>query len=297
MRKWIFRSLAALALLAGAAVVLLHVLVRQWEPPPMEAAFAGRPMPVRRTLPLGRGRAIHYAETGAAAGPLVVLIHGTPGRWQDFDAVLTQPELAERALLVAVDRLGWGGSSAGGLAPSLTDQAAAIAAVLRAHGRNRPAILVGHSLGGAVAPRVAMDFPDLVDGLVLVAGSIDPALEKTTWYQALARLPPIRWAIPAPLARSDEELLGFRDELRAMLPRWKDVRCPVVIVQGEDDALVPAANADFAARVLTHAPTTIERLPGQGHLIPWERPDRIVAAVERLLPSGGAASRATRPGA
>ncbi len=43
---------------------------------------------------------------------------------------------------------------------------------------NQKTILVGHSLGGPVIARTAMDYPDLVDGLILVGGSIDPEMEK-----------------------------------------------------------------------------------------------------------------------
>ncbi len=246
-------------------------------------------MPTTHTLDLPEGRRIHYGETGPVDGPLVILIHGTPGEWQDFYDVMKRPELADHVRLVAVDRLGWGGSTAGGLEPSMQAQAAAIAAVVRAHPDNRPVILVGHSLGGAVAPRVAMDFPQLVDGLVLVAPSIDPGLEETTWYQALARFPLVTWAIPKPLTRSDKELVPFKAELEKMLPLWDTIHCPVIVLQGTEDELVPPAEAGFAERELTNAPTTIARIPHQGHLIPWQRPELITKAVLDLLEKLGAA--------
>ncbi|HEY5692223.1 MAG TPA: alpha/beta hydrolase [Cyclobacteriaceae bacterium] len=41
----------------------------------------------------------------------------------------------------------------------------------------RPIILIGHSLGGTVIARMTMDSPELVDGVVMVAPSIDPEIE------------------------------------------------------------------------------------------------------------------------
>ena len=55
------------------------------------------------------------------------------------------------------------------------------------------------------------------------------------------------------------------------------------MLQGEDDALVPAANADFAARVITAAPLSIQRVSDQGHLIPWQRPELVTELLLHVL--------------
>lgn len=251
-------------------------------PPSVEKAFADRPAPVERLFEAD-GTRIWAGETGNPAGPLVLFVHGTPGGWRDFSYVMADPELATRARLVSADRLGWGGSADSGLVTSLEAQARALRGVLAAHPENLPAIVVGHSLGGPVAARLALDAPELVGALVLVAASIDPELEETTWYQALGRTWLIRPLVPGMLARADDEIRPLRGELEALLPRWAELRMPVFVLHGEDDGLVPLANTDFAARVLTGAALEIERIPGQGHLIPWECPQRIVALVLRAL--------------
>jgi pimeloyl-ACP methyl ester carboxylesterase len=251
-------------------------------PPSVAKAFAGRPHPVERAFDAG-GTTLRAAETGSEAGPLVLLVHGSPGAWRDFSYVMADAELAARARIVSVDRLGWGGSAEGGLVPSLAAQAAALRAVLAAYPANLPAVVVGHSLGGPVAARLALDAPELVDALVLVSASIDPALEETTWYQALGRTWLIRPLVPEILTRADDEIRPLEGELETLLPRWSELRMPVFVLHGEADALVPVANADFAGRVVTNAPLEVERIPGQGHLIPWERPERIVATVLRAL--------------
>lgn len=250
-------------------------------PPSTADAFTGRPAPKHTVYALPEGRQLASVETGNPDGPLVVFIHGTPGGWDAFAFVLADPALAERAYLASVDRVGWGGSAAGGVETTLDGQARALKALLNAHPDKLPAVVVGHSLGGPIAAKLAMEVPEHVGALVLVAGSIDPELEKTTWFQAVGRWKIVRWAVPEALVRADEEIVPLKAELEAMLDDWGDLQMPVTVLQGEKDRLVPAANADFAQRMLTQAPVTMQRIDDVGHLIPWNRPDLVVEAVLR----------------
>lgn len=266
-----------------AASLLPLTACASFGPPSTADAFAGQPAPTHSSYTVADGRRLATAATGNSDGPLVLFVHGTPGSWDSFAQVMANAPLAERAWLVSVDRIGWGGSTAAGLETSLEGQARALQAVLAAHPEKLPAIVVGHSLGGPIAAQLAMDAPKDVGGLVLVAASIDPALEKTTWYQAIGRWRLVRWAVPEALVRADEEIKPLKSELEAMRRRWGELRMPVTVIQGEKDRLVPAANADFAQRVLTQAPVIMERIADLGHLIPWHRPELIAAAILRQI--------------
>jgi len=252
-------------------------------PPSTKNAFAGRPVPVVRNLVLPSERTISYAETGRADGPLVVLVHGTPGSSGAFSFLMADSRLATRVRVVSVDRLGWGKSAEGGIVTSMAEQAAAVRAVIGEFPSNRPVIAVGHSLGGPVVARLAMDYPNSVQGLVLVAASIDPFMEKTEWYQVVSRWTLVRWAVPGELARADREIDALKAELAAMLPLWRQLRLPVTVLHGTSDSLVPVENAAFAERTITEAPLTMRRIPKVGHLIPWERPELIRTAILEQL--------------
>jgi pimeloyl-ACP methyl ester carboxylesterase len=277
-RRWLL-----LVLVLALAFLALALACVSFGPPSTARAFADCAPPLARSFPLADGRVLSGAERGNAAGPLVLLVHGSPGAWRDWSFVLADERLAAAARLVAVDRLGWGGSAAGGLAPELGAQAAALRTVLVSYPDNLPAVVVGHSLGGPVAARLALDAPELVRALVLVAASLDPELEETTWYQALGRTWLVRPLVPDVLVRADQEIRPLRGELEALRPRWSALHPPVFVLQGEADALVPAANADFAARVITHAPLSIRRVPDVGHLIPWERPELVSELLLHVL--------------
>ena len=255
-------------------------------PPDTSKAFVGHTPPTFHTYRV-LGREIFAAEVGPKDAPPVLYVHGSPGSWDDAAALMTDPQLVGRVRLIAVDRPGFGKSGYGQLETSLARQAAILAGVLSQAAPGRPAIVLGHSLGGPVAARLAMDFPGQVAGLVIVAGSIDPALEKITWYQKAARWPVVRSIVPDVLRLANDEILPLKGELEKMMPLWAGIKMPVEVVQGEDDALVPAANADFAQRMMTNATVHLMRVPKQGHLIPWERPDLMRDAILRLLDGEG----------
>jgi len=247
----------------------------------IEAKLQGDRKPAFHELAVG-GRTIFYAETGDPAQPPVAFIHGTPGSWMAFGGYLGDDKLRRAAHMIAVDRPGFGRSGYKQVVLSLREQAALLAPVLREAFKGRRAILVGHSLGAPIAVRLTMDNPDLVDGLVLVSPSIDPALEKPRWYNRVASWPFISWAIPTKLALANEELMPLEGELSKMLPLWQRVQVPVIVIQGQKDRLVSPASADFAERELGRRAKII-RVPDAGHFILWQQPSIISDAILSLL--------------
>lgn len=248
--------------------------------------FADKPVkPTFHYVTQGPHR-LHYARLAVSDTlPMVLFIHGSPGSWDAFIGFFADSALYHQAQLVSVDRLGFGKSGLGEPEPALQVQAAAIAPLLRLSQSPRKPILVGHSLGGPVAVRLAMDYPAYVGGLVLVAPSIDPALEKKEWYRGLGATSLGRKWLPTELDVSNQEILPLKGELERMMPLWSKIRVPVTVIQGTDDDLVPPGNADFARRMLVHAPTRILMVPQMNHFIPWRRPDLIRNAVLTHLTS------------
>jgi len=237
--------------------------------PPYETnpakVFDGRPAPSFHEYTLG-DRTIHYAATGDPEQPLVVFLHGTPGSWKAFAGYLAQAELAKRARLIAVDRPGFGKSGYKALLPSLARQAELLNPLLDLDTTGCGAILVGHSLGAPLAVRMAMDYPEKIGGLVLIAPSLDPDLEDPRWYNRLATYKAVSWAVPTPLILANREVMLLQGELREMMPLWRTLSTPVTLIQGEKDKLVMPENADFAERMV-QSPLKMVRVPEAGHFI------------------------------
>lgn len=111
------------------------------------------------------GYQVHYLDQGQ--GPAIVLIHGFGGQTYSYRHLI--PMLARDHRVIAVDLKGYGYSERNAHAGlSHTAQVAMLKGLLDKLGVAR-ATFVGHSMGGAVAQRFAVTYPDMADALILAA--------------------------------------------------------------------------------------------------------------------------------
>lgn len=236
-------------------------------------------------------KTIYYAQAGDESKPLILFVHGSPGSLSAFIDFLGDTALTNKALVITADRPGFGHSNFGIAEPSLEKQASALKPILEKYKGNNPTILIGHSLGGPVIARMAIDYPELVDGLVLVAASIDPELEPNeVWFRAPLATPFLSWILPRSFRASNEEIYQLKPELENMIPLWKEIKCPVVVIQGGKDSLVPPGNADFAKKMITNAPVELVIEEDMNHFVPWTNPELIRQAILQLLAKNKPAS-------
>ena len=127
------------------------------------------------------GVGIHCLEAGQ--GPALLLIHGLGASTFTFRRIL--PDLARRFRVVAVDLKGFGFSerpAAGDY--SLSAQAALVRQVMDQLGVEKASVL-GHSMGGAVAMRLALAYPERVERLILASSASDVDLGRRVWGAAV----------------------------------------------------------------------------------------------------------------
>ncbi len=267
--------------LAGAALSMLSV--------GMAVRYALTPETLRQldratrrdSVDGSNGHRLWYYAVGDEKQPRLIYVHGTPGHAGVYADYLLDPVPGIES--IAVDRLGFGRSATSGPVPSFEDQARAISALLVERDGAWP-ILVGHSLGGPIVARIAADYPDRVRGLVILAGSLDPSLETPSWYNDVTSTAPIDMKMPGLYDTSNSEIKGAGEQTRLLALVLGRVRCPVEVVHGTADTLVPVGNADYIKRSMVNSPHIgVTLIEGEGHGLHRHRGAEVRAAIARVI--------------
>jgi len=204
---------------------------------------------------------------------------------------------------------------------SLAAQVGRIAAVLDTL-HVRDALIVGHSLGGAEALRLAYRRPDLVKGLVTIEGgpteatmtpSFKRALRFAPWIKLFGGVKLVRRKVRGLLLASsgdprwvtEDVIYGYTAgasrnldatlkaylamasarESERLAPHLAEIRCPVRLLVGttRHDGSVPDYEMSLLKQILPSF--ALDSVPGAGHFIHEEQPAAVVSAVERLRAS------------
>ena len=249
------------------------------------------------------GLKMHYASAGDTQKPGILFIHGTPGSWPAFEMYLSNATLQKDFFMVSVDRPGWGKSTNKlretetvkssrkkplhnpGKLLNFAVQAQSIAAVLKQYPAKKW-LLVGHSLGASIAPKVALSETGSVTGMLLLAGSLDPKLGRPRWFNRAANSRLVKWLLPAELKYSNDEIMVLRKELESLELELAErkLATEVVIMQGMKDKLVSPKNPGYVKRVWpqSFADLRIIELPEAGHFLPWRETEMVIETIRQF---------------
>lgn len=283
-----------------------------------------------------RGARIHYTDHGdPRAASTVVLLQGlglSSTYWFDVpQMVASEPGAARRVL--AIDNRGTGRSDKLKRVWTMGTMADDVVAVLD-HAGVDAAYVVGISMGGMIAQHVALRHPSRVRGLVLIATTAGFLMGALPRPAALRRLLSLPFGGPRAATNLTRLLLPeskwgrareiFRDWPKAMREdptspgtfaahlfaasthlvagRLKRIACPVVVVAGSHDALIPLRNATVLAQRIPRA--ELEVVADTGHAVFAEDRDlvrrmvvRLEKSIEKSLETAAGRRRPARAGA
>jgi pimeloyl-ACP methyl ester carboxylesterase len=249
--------------------------------------------------------------------PTLLLLHGGPG----FDHSGFKPafsEMAAAAQVVYLDLRGNGRSDAGPSNKwSLEQWAKDVHAFCEALAIEKP-IVLGHSLGGIVAMVYAVRFPERPSKLVLSSTSTQPVGERSLAIFDRLGGPRARaaakafWTAPneaslaeyeklciplytrtAPLADAFERavrnpamrLVFFEPELERLdLLRHLDrIKCPTLMIAGEDDPITPTADMEDIAAAMRPDLVRFERFANAGHGVYRDQPEAFFRELRSFI--------------
>ena len=143
--------------------------------------------------------------------------------------------------------------------------------------------LVGHSMGGPVAVKLAADNPTLFKTIVLVAGAIDVNQEKKENWRRIMNVKPFYWCLPGAFGPSNTELLYLKKDLIPLQNDFAKVTCNVLFVHGVKDTWVPIENIAYGKKMMVNASSiSADTLFGAGHQIPWKNKEAFTEILLRL---------------
>lgn len=271
--RWLRRFLRTLIVTIGiiiiACLVFDHYVQFRRSDKVLTKMFAEQHINASIHYYTSQGRRLRYVAAGSDTLPVLLFLHGSPGSISYYGRRYADSALNGRFRMYAVDRPGYGYSGLGDPEPSIEKQAQMIRPLLDSlHKAVHPVIIVGSSYGASIACRLAMDYPSLVDGLVLTGPAIGPGRETYFGITPFIEHWSVRWFIPRIFKSANTEKVHHKEELEKMLPYWKNIRVPVYYLQGDQDDIVDTSNAGFAREQLINAPSLeIKFINGRKHLL------------------------------
>ncbi len=202
----------------------------------------------------------------------VIFIHGSPAnamRWA-FYLVHTPDDYQ----FVSIDRMGFGDRRH--QTPDLEEDYLHISNFVS---QFEEPIIIGHSLGGAVATRLSTEHN--IKKMILIASSIDPSLERIRRIQKIGANAKVGKALSRSIRHSNSEMIQLPNFLVKTEESLSQIKTSVDIIHPRDDGLVPFDNVEYALQNFTNAEDINVIAPEKGgHKIPWKHPELIFKSIK-----------------
>lgn len=255
-----------------------------------------------KNIRLSNGIHIPYVEEGDFSSLALIFLHGFLGSWRSFEPVLD--ELPESVHAIALTQRGHGEASQPRSGYRVTDWSNDLAEFLDSKQLSE-ALLVGHSMGSAIAQRFAIDHPDRVSGMVLAGATSsqrdNPGLQKFFDSTIASLEDPVDPSLPREFLASmwadsipDEKFdIILEDAVKVPARVWiqafearlsgnnsmdlEEIQCPMMLIWGDQDPRsLRSDQNELLSRIQN---SNLKVYQGAGHLPHLEEASRFASDV------------------
>ena len=255
--------------------------------------------PTVKSIELPNRVKLQYVERGDPLGVPVLFLHGITDSWHSFEPVLPYLPASIRAFALSQRGHGDSGRPASGYHPR--DFADDILAFMDALNLKQ-AVIAGHSMGSHIAQRFALDYPERIQGLALIASffsfrgkqcvielrdavsdvtdPIDRDFALEFQQSTLAKEVPHTFLETVVEESRKAPARVWRAALEGLLETDNSVelykiKAPTLIFWGDQDAYCPRSDQEAIQSAITGSHLLV--YTGAGHALHWEFPDRFGA--------------------
>ena len=220
-----------------------------------------------------------YAANLSADLPLLVLLHGSPGDWTAMRKYLEDSSIQQKYRIISITRPGYGESDSSQAYPDLRFQGSVLHAFISKYATQKPVTILCHSLGGAIAMRYALDYPNEVQNMILLAPTVSKHAERPKFYNHLAKIPWINKRLRHEMQISNVEMLQLPAQLDQMELEYPTIKANIWLFHGKMDMIAPYENARLLLKTIPKHLLTFTMYRTQNHFIPWTKFEDIKALL------------------
>jgi pimeloyl-ACP methyl ester carboxylesterase len=233
------------------------------------------------------------------AGEKILFVHGAGG---SSDSWHFQKRLEEAGEVIFLDLPGHGRSAGEGFR-TIDGYVESVRTAIRENGLEGCCV-AGHSMGGVIAISLALSFPEILRGIVLVATGarlkVFPQIlegvlkDKEGTVRSIVGFAFSKKASGPLVEAGFEEMMKVPKEVIHgdftacdridLMDRVKEIELPTLVISGSDDVLTPPRYSEYLAREIKGSELVL--IPDAGHMVMLEKPEETNRALERFLSRG-----------
>lgn len=253
-----------------------------------------------KTLKLRSGVELEFVERGISKSKTIIFLHGYSDSWHSFEKILTL--MPDSFYCIAISQRGHGNSSKPPKGYHPKDFAKDLADFIKAK-QLVDCIIAGHSMGGVIAQQFAVDYPDLLKGLIILSSDAcfndNPGLNE--FKAEVMNLKKVDHAFAEGFQKSTivkpiDSLalqLFISESLKLPIHVWhqtlegilsvdyttalRSINVPVLILWGTNDQMCFESDQEKFIQNLKNG--KLLKYAGAGHALHWEEPEQFVSDV------------------